>query len=454
MLFPYGKAPFCILVLAVVSGIGVAFTHQRYDGDLVPDLVVATHARLHADIYEAKLPAFEAEHGVRVDVQVIDMRTHRARLLAAFSAGTDVPDVIEIPQDGSLFLRAPISEIGFLDLTDWVEERGLNERLVENRFSMWQRKGVTFAIPHDVHPALIAYRADIVEGELGIDVERDLTTWDDFARVAREKIVRDLDGDGTLDRFALELGPEGGDLLTLLMAQRDVDLFNEEDEVAFDTPEAAEVIMWAVRALYGPGRFANGFGYGQSMWQGMTDGAILFYMVPDWRTRNVEQYAPSLAGKMKLMKFPAWEPGGRRTSTWGSTGGAIAKRTKNPELAKKLLEYLYVDQSDGGEAAVRLHILPPLKEAWDLPAFNQESAYYSGQKIMQMFAEVANDTPKKYAPPFREKAEDKRNVVFLEASAYYREHGEDGFFEAVMASLTTQADYIRSLQKRTLIAEQ
>ena len=43
-----------------------------------------------------------------------------------------------------------------------------------------------------------------------------------------------------------------------------------------------------------------------------TDGLVLFYWVPDWRTYTFQDGLPLLKGKMALMPVPAFEPGGRR----------------------------------------------------------------------------------------------------------------------------------------------
>ena len=40
----------------------------------------------------------------------------------------------------------------------------------------------------------------------------------------------------------------------------------------------------------------------------MSDGLVLFYFTPDWRTRQVEMDVPSLSGKLALMPLPAWTP--------------------------------------------------------------------------------------------------------------------------------------------------
>ena len=81
----------------------------------------------------------------------------------------------------------------------------------------------------------------------------------------------------------------------------------------------------------------------------LTDGLALFYIAPDWRTYTVEMEVPNVAGKMKLIPLPGWEKGGRRTSTWGGSGVAITRATKNPELAWELAKTLYFDKKELGK---------------------------------------------------------------------------------------------------------
>ncbi len=450
MLLNFGKAPFLILLVAVATGIGVLITHRRYE-EPRSDLVLMTHAKLHADIYLAKLPEFERKYGVKVDVQVVEEVALRTRLLAAFAAGTPVPDLVEIPQDAALFLRGPIRDIGFLDLTKWVKARKLEEKMVSTRFSLWQSKGVIFALPHDVHPMMLAYRADIVEDQLGIDVSN-IATWDDFVAMAH-RIVR-YGGDGRPARYALEFQNDGGYLLQALLLQRGVGLFDAGGNVTFDSEVAADTVAWAVRQLRGPRPIAYSLGFGPTLWEGMQQGLVLFYFTPDWRTRTIEEFAPSLAGKMKLMPLPAWTPGGRRTSTWGATGLAATKGGHNHELAKKLMEFLYADQTDGGKSSAALHILSPVRAAWSLPIFDTPDPYFRGQPILRLYSRLAGDVPPDYANPFITKAQNKRDSAFVAASAYYSRHGEDGFMEFVRAELKRQADAVRAVIARNQITEQ
>ena len=65
--FPYGRAPFWLLVIAVVSlGLRVATARRR---EARPDLVVVTHTETQYDTYRKAIPRFERKHGVKVQLQ-------------------------------------------------------------------------------------------------------------------------------------------------------------------------------------------------------------------------------------------------------------------------------------------------------------------------------------------------------------------------------------------------
>src|SRR5439155_25019051 len=220
MEFPYGKAPLAIGLIALVSGAVVwmaARSDQKSEGH--PNLVFATFVKEQAEAYRPAIAQFERQHNVKVQVQVVDQQALQGRLQAALQAGADVPDMVELLY-GTLggFTKGPIADVGFVDLTQRVKAEGLYDKLVSSRFTLWSTRGHIFALPHDVHPVMLVYRRDLLE-QLGIDVNA-LTTWDEFCRVGREVVTKDLDNDGVPDRFMLDLPPDGSDSLRLLMLQR------------------------------------------------------------------------------------------------------------------------------------------------------------------------------------------------------------------------------------------
>jgi arabinosaccharide transport system substrate-binding protein len=75
----------------------------------------------------------------------------------------------------------PLDGVGFLDLTDRIKAEGLDQKINASSFTPWSTRGRIFGLPHDVHPVMLGYRADMVEAA-GIDVSK-IETWEDFITV-------------------------------------------------------------------------------------------------------------------------------------------------------------------------------------------------------------------------------------------------------------------------------
>jgi arabinosaccharide transport system substrate-binding protein len=445
--FPYGKAPLLILVLAVVSGLlhGCLQLKRRADK---PDLVFAIFAANHEEAYREVLPEFEREHGVKVQLQRVNSGALQSRLQSALLTGAEVPDMVEL-LEGSMgyFTRGPLEDVGFVDLTDRLHAEGWYACMVESRFTLWSSRGRTFALPHDVHPVTLCYRRDLVES-LGIDVTT-LKTWDDFVAMGR-RITADLDGDGNPDRYALDLSAQGGDALLQLVLQRGGGLFDANGAVAFDSEIVADTIAWYVHQVEGEDRIAYDAGWGQGLTKAMMDGLVLFYLCPDWRTKLFEMDIPQLEGKLGLIPFPTWTEGGCRTSTWGGTGLAITRRCERPELAWELAKFLYLRSEDLASRFRATNILPPLKDSWDLAAFDEPRPYWGGQAIGALYAELAAETPSAYASPFLGLAKSKMGEAYLNALDHYRRNGDAGLDEAIRSELKRTADYVRRVAARNV----
>jgi arabinosaccharide transport system substrate-binding protein len=452
MSFPFGTASLVILILALVAAICIPFSGRiaaspqastspaRIIGK--PDLVLATFTKEHAQTYDEVLPEFERRHNVKVQIQVVDQRALQGRLQSALQVGAEVPDMVEL-LDGTMgiFTRGPVEDVGFVDLTERVKNEGLRDKLVANRFGKWSTRGHLFALPHDVHPTMLAYRRDIVVDKLHIDVSK-LTTWDEFARVGRE-ITKDYNGDGIIDHYMIDL-PEGEAWgVRALMLQRGGRMFDDNGETAFDSEATVDVFCWYVKQISGKTRIAFAAGWGQTLTKTLMDGLCLFYICPDWRTRQFEINTPSVGGKMCVMPMPAWESGGLRTSTWGGTGLAITKQCKNFELAWKLAMFLYYEPKALGERFASLNILPPYIPSWKEPQFDAPRAYWSGAKLGREFADLAQNVPNEESNAYMQMAEGKLWEAFTTTLIYYKAHGEDGLRDYARSELKRCADQVR-----------
>ncbi|TVR52172.1 MAG: extracellular solute-binding protein [Puniceicoccaceae bacterium] len=445
--FPYGKAPFWILVAAILSGLvvwGASYlqTHEE------PDLIFATFAQNHYEVYREVIPEFEKKHGVRVQLQLVSIRALQSRLQSALLAGTDVPDLVELvnPSMG-YFTQGPLEDVGFIDLTDRIFAEGLDQRMVWERFSIWSSRERIFAIPHDVHPMGLVYRRDIVES-LGIDVDA-IETWDDFLEAAHI-ITRDLTGNGVIDRYALDLPSDGNWALRGLLMQQDIQMFDQQGRLTFNQPATIDTIIWYLRASRGPDRISFPAGWGQTFSRAFNDGLVVFVFTPDWRTRQYQMDLPGLHGKLAFMPLPAWEPGGRRTSVWGGTGLAITRQTARPELAWELAKFLYLDVETAGAFFLQSNIVPPFKEAWEEPEFDEPNPYYSNQRLGRILVDLARQAPPEYVTAYTELTHSKFSEVFLNAALHFDRRGETGLREYIQEELDKAQAYLERIMARNV----
>ncbi len=448
---PVGAAPTLLVIALVLTGTWLLVVSLPQQDDKAEDyptnLRVWTFARNHYDAYCEALPSFESAHpGVKVKIELVHYRAVSERLQAAFWGDLDVPDLVEVEigYAGSFF-RGPLEDVGFLDLTDKIHSSGLYDRVVRARFAPYTSRGRIFGLPHDVHPVMIAYRRDLFEQE-GINAA-ELDTWDKFIEAGR-RVTRDLTGDGTIDRYMIELADMSTQSLEVMLFQRGGGFFDAEGRLIIDDEVSLETLCWFVPLVVGPGRIASSLGEGQIRTQAVDSGYLLSLICPDWRTSVFEMDMPRLAGKMALMPLPAPEPGGRRTSTWGGTMIGITRKSRNPDLAWELALHLYYNTTYLGDRFRSSNIIPPLRDAWQLPAFSEPRPYWSGQRIGELFVSLADQTPPQYTSPFITMARSKLGEALVESVKYYGREGERGFTEYARSVLKSKADEVRAVMKR------
>jgi len=342
------------------------------------------------------------------------------RILSGFLAGTPVADLIALHNAiiPKVFL-GPVDQIGLLDITDRLHSEGLYERINEPSFSIMTSRGRIFALPHDVHPALLAYRADIVEAA-GIDVSQ-IETWDDYFRVMRPLMV-DKDGDGRPDRYLLSLSESRIDILTMLILQNDGELFDEQDHPIFANERNAETLARIIPWLTGPDRATVNVPWTAAGHKQMLDGLVVGAIATDfilgvWKLEN-----PQLAGKVKLMPLPAFEPGGRRTSTRGGSMIGINKRSPYIEESWEMAKSLLLSAEGAEQIWRQTNVLSPVKPLWDEPFYHAPDPFFCGQQVGSLLIEVAPHVPRRPSAPYAEMAYAYLSNATMALRAYAEKH--------------------------------
>jgi arabinosaccharide transport system substrate-binding protein len=372
-----------------------------------------TFVREHAAVAEAAAAKWNPAHpNLPVRVSTLTGNTLQTRMLSGFYSGTPIGDLIEIERGliGQVF-AGPGTDIGLVDLTDMLEREHLLENINAPSLSPWTFHGRIYGLPHDVHPVMLVYRADLVEAA-GIDVSR-IETWDDYFRTMRP-LMRDYDGDGRVDTFLLNLAPTSLGLHEVLLLQAGGGLIAPDGSPTLNSEinirTLAQMAVWCA----GPNRVtAEVTVAGPSAMRLANEGYVLAFIAPDWMAGSIRGSLPNMAGKFKVMPLPAWTPGGRHTSVLGGTMVGLTKASPNRDAAWEFAKKVYFAPETAERIFDAFCIVSPIKSNWSLPCYDRPDPYFSGQPIGRLYLKLATDVPLRVPSPYYSQAGDALNVAMV-----------------------------------------
>lgn len=378
----------------------------------------------HKAAYRQQIERWNVAHpeNERFTPLIFSIPALERRLLSGFLSGTPVADLaeVEIGMIGKFF-SGPLEAVGFVDLTDRLQQEGLLEAINRPSLAPWTSRGRIFGLPHDVHPVLLAYRADIVEAA-GIDVSA-VATWEDFVRVM-SPLMKDANGDGVPDHYLLNIWETNLDAMEMLVLQAGGEFFDENQRPLLDSETNALVISTIVSWTAGPGRIGlNAPNFDAVGNQLFLRGDVLCNLMPDWLAGIWMQDLPGLKGKVKLMPLPAWSPGGRRTSVAGGTMLGIAKRSVQQENDWKFAKELYLSPELARQLFRVSAIISPVKANWADPMYAEPNPYFSGQANGLLYIAAAPDVPLRASSPYKSVARERMSDAVIRLKRHALQNG-------------------------------
>lgn len=395
--------PAAILLIAVLSSTVIVFWPGEKKDGLIFWTFAPHHARMYGPVIEHWNESSAQLGTEKIQLHVLSMGALNRRTQSGMWAGTHTSDLVEIEQPSvARFMAGPVEEIGFHDLTDRLLAEGIDQMINTPSFAPWSTRGRVFGLPHDVHPVLLCYRADVVEAA-GIDMES-IETWDDFEEAMRP-LIADLDGDGDIDRYALSLWYTSARDVETLLLQAGGGTFDENGRSLIDCDANAAVISRIVRWCVGPERIAiDAPEFSPSGNELKLKGRVVAALMPDWLAGVWMNDMKDLGGKLKLMPIPAWQAGGRRTSVMGGTMIAIPKTTENFDDAWAVAKELYLSPELARKLFESNHIISPVKSLWSESYYAAEEPFFSGQQSGLLYIEQAPNVPFRTSSPFHQVA--------------------------------------------------
>jgi len=451
MSFHLGKPILGMVVVAVGCAIGLAF---RSTAKQRPDLLVWVFAEIHQKTYAGDgkpstrptlVEQFRQRTGKTVGIEMVATRSEDVRLVSMFmSDSKDVPDVVELEISSvAKYFRPPVNDIGLLPLNGFLEKSGWMDKIVKARLAPWSKNGVIFGVPHDVHPITLVYRADLFE-QAGIDLPA-MKTWPRFRQACLD-FQKYWAARGVKNRHAMELMSSSSDHLIPMLLQRHLNPIDGNGKIELGEEKFVQTVAFYAECIAGRTNIASQSpAAAGGLARDLIEGNICVFITPDWRVDYIKEYAPGLAGKMRMMPMPIFEPGDARTATWGGTMMGIPRNCRNPELSWKLIEFLYLSKE--GLAARRQYssILPPVITLWNDPVYQRGDAYFGGQQTDLLYIEMAKELPARYITPATAIANGYLSKVIVDAANFVQDHpGEhDALVERCRTWLTEIAGDLR-----------
>ena len=269
--------------------------------------------------FNKKYPNIKVKH-VAVDVD--------AKIPSTLITGVNVPDGA-FYEDNNL----PALSEHYYDITDWIKP--YVKDIVPFKVTVNTFGGRIKGVPFDLDPALLYYRADLLE-QAGINPTA-IATYDDLlsaAQTLRAKLGPKA------KPIHMELDPGTSELWVNMFAnQQGTAMVDSAGKLQLNSQPYLNIMNWLNKVS------SQGLGSHVQVWSpdhiaALDNGQEIFFPYAIWGVYGLDLLIKKTRGKWRAMQLPAWSSGGSRAAVMGGSSFIIPKKAKNPHLAWLFYEHL------------------------------------------------------------------------------------------------------------------
>lgn len=274
---------------------------------------------------------FTKETGIETDLQVITWDSYWT-LLEAGASGGDMPDVFWMhSNEATKYMSNDI----LLDLTDKVaaSDKLEMDKFPEDIKTMYQYDGKTYAVPKDIDTIALWYNKTMFD-EAGIAYPDDTWTWDDLYDAA-VKLTKD---DGSQYGIAMNPSNEQDGWMNIVYSMGGNIISDDMKKSGFDDPntvKAMEFVDKLVKDAMPPAAVMSETGTDVLL----SSGKIAMLSQGSWMVAGFKEN-DYITANCNVAVLPKDAETGKRVTIYNGLGWAANAKTKNPEAAWKLIEFL------------------------------------------------------------------------------------------------------------------
>jgi len=315
---------------------------------------------------------------------------HYQKLRSAIEAGEGAPDVAQVEYQ---YIPSFVLNNSLLDLTPYGAD-DLSGDYVDWAWNQVSPESEVWGIPQDVGPMGNLYREDILAAA---GITEPPATWEEYATAART--VKDTTGSYISNLGATQAGQMIG---FFWQAGAKPFGYDGSETVTIDvnSDEAKEVASYWTDLIQ-QDLISTDVDFADQWYQGLASGKYAGWLTAAWGPIFLQGTAESTSGLWRAAPLPQWSEGEEVSGNWGGSADAVLESSENKIAAYELAKFINNDEESAMRLATEQFLFPPQVSVLEDPAFvDQESAFYGGQKVNQLFADISQtvDTDFQWLP--------------------------------------------------------
>ena len=334
-----------------------------------------------------KTKEWKDAHGdVEVNFRIFPYEQMHDKLLTSLVSGKGAPDVADVEISRfSNFIKG--DELPFVDLTDRIGG-DINDVYKPAATDPWTWQGKIYGVGNELNTCVLAYRQDVMEDA---GVQTPFETWDDV--IAAGRAVSNDDR----KMFALHDLAFGDHYM--LSQSAGTAYFDDQGNYIGDNEKSVAAMEFLHDMVYDSGIagiapvVASDNWYPPQYRAAFKAEKFVALFGPPWHLSFLFTDVPEQSGKWRVQRLPSGLGEGLPTANFGGTGQCVTTQSGNVDAAYDLVRISNLT-TEGVMADFKARTAyPAYKPAYEEPVLQKPNEYFGGQKIGQIYSELAPDLP-------------------------------------------------------------
>jgi lactose/L-arabinose transport system substrate-binding protein len=318
-------------------------------------------------------------------VTVLSVDGNYTKLYPELAAGSGVPDVVQTQNRdfSSFYNKYPKA---WLDVTDLVKPEESNFDSVV--LPLVSQNGKYYAVPWDVGPCALYYRADIFKSD-GID-PASLKTWDEY--IAAGQKVSQLSG-GKEKFMGFDYSASSSqDMENLLFDEAGGKFYDSNGKVQLDTAPMLTMVS-EFKKMMTAGITMDLANEWNDRITALENNQLVAFPYAVWYTGTMQTSNKDQSGKWEIVPLPAFTAGGNNQANEGGSILAISSASQDTNLAKAFVKFSLMTNEGNDINLTAGGLFTSYKPTYQTDAYKATSTYYPGVSIGQTFSALSNNIP-------------------------------------------------------------